>query len=148
MERTMAAILRETAEEVGLAIGESSVERVSMRLRHSIIENPDQWISAVDSEQIPASGNMISHIGTRTTPPFAPLRFCNRFMHAHMPPGSPEPELLDVGSEFDELVWMSADDAIKIWESGDMLTAPPIVTLLRDVAESLKNNQQNITCCN
>ena len=142
---TMAAILRETAEEVGLAIGESSVERVSMRLRHSIIENPDQWANAVDSNQIPASGNMISHIGTRTTPPFAPLRFCNRFMHAHMPPGSPEPELLDVGSEFDELVWMSADDAIKTWESGNMLTAPPIVTLLRDVAESLKNNQQNIS---
>ena len=36
----MATILRETAEEVGLAIGESSVEKVSMKLRHSIIENP------------------------------------------------------------------------------------------------------------
>ncbi|MFL2976658.1 MAG: MBL fold metallo-hydrolase [Candidatus Thalassarchaeaceae archaeon] len=140
----MAAILRETAEEVGLAIGESSVEKVSMKLRHSIIENPDQWINAVDSDLIPASNIMISHIGTRTTPPFAPLRFCNRFMHAHIPPGSPEPELLDIGSEFDELVWMSADDAIKTWESGNMLTAPPIVTLLRDVAESLSNNEQNI----
>ncbi len=142
---TMAAILRETAEEIGLAIGKSTVERVSMKLRHSIIEDPEQWTKAVDSHEIPGSIEMISHIGTRTTPPFAPLRFCNRFMHAHIPPGSPEPELLDVGSEFDQLVWMSADDAINSWESGNMLTAPPIVTLLRDVSQSLNNNQQNIT---
>ncbi len=140
----MATILRETAEEVGLAIGESSVEKVSMKLRHSIIENPEEWIKAVDSNLIPASNTMISHISTRTTPPFAPLRFCNRFMHTHLPPGSPEPELLDIGSEFDELVWMSADDAINSWEAGNMLTAPPIVTLLRDVAESLNQNNQDI----
>ena len=141
---TISAILRETAEEVGLAIGDSTVERVSMKLRHSIIENPMQWTHAVESEQIPASDRMISHIGTRTTPPFAPLRFCNRFMHAHLPPGSPEPELLDIGSEFDQLVWMSPDEAIESWEYGNMLTAPPIVTLLRDVVDSLNNNQQNI----
>ena len=65
-------------------------------------------------------------------------------MHAHLPPGSPEPELLDIGSEFDELVWMSADDAIDSWEAGNMLTAPPIVTLLRDVARSLDENNQDI----
>ena len=141
---TMAAILRETAEEVGLAIGDTTVERVSMKLRHSIIESPENWATAVNSHQIPASNKMIRHIGTRTTPPFAPLRFCNRFMHAHIPPGSPEPELLDIGSEFDELLWISPNDAISIWEAGNMLTAPPIVTLLRDVAKSLNNNNQDI----
>ena len=49
---TMAAILRETAEEVGLAIGESSVERVSMPLRHAIIENPAEWCNSVKSQTI------------------------------------------------------------------------------------------------
>tara|TARA_B100001996_G_scaffold364508_1_gene333575 strand:- start:1026 stop:2573 length:1548 start_codon:yes stop_codon:yes gene_type:complete len=141
---TFAAILRETAEEVGLAIGESTVERVSMPFRHSIMENPSKWVTAVNSLSIPASHLQISHIGTRTTPPFAPLRFCNQFMHAHLPPGSPDAELLDVGSEFDALVWMTPEKAILSWESGEMLTAPPIVTLLRDVADSLKENNQDI----
>jgi len=141
---TLAAILRETAEEVGLAIGKSTVERVSMEKRHAILENPEEWSNAVKSQTIPASHENIRHICTRTTPPFAPLRFHNRFMHAHLPPGSPDAELLDIGSEFDRLTWMSPEEAILSWESGKMLTAPPIVTLLRDVLKALNNNDQDI----
>ena len=38
------AILRETAEEVGLAIGEGEIERVPMALRHAIIEDSKAWV--------------------------------------------------------------------------------------------------------
>ena len=138
------AILRETAEEVGLAIGEGEIERVPMALRHAIIEDSKAWVEAVERGVIPASTSGISHIGTRTTPPFSPLRFRNRFMHVHLNDGAPEPELLDIGSEFDELRWMHPADAVKIWKKGDMLTAPPIVTLLRDVADALEANNDDI----
>ena len=50
-----AAILRETAEEVGLAIGDGEIERVSMTLRHAIIEDPTAWTTAVTKGVIPAS---------------------------------------------------------------------------------------------
>lgn len=139
-----AAILRETAEEVGLAIGDGKTERVPMALRHAIIEDSKAWVEAVQRGVIPASTSGISHIGTRTTPPFSPLRFRNRFMHVHLNDGAPEPELLDIGSEFDELRWMHPADAVKIWKKGDMLTAPPIVTLLRDVADALEANNDDI----
>jgi len=139
-----AAILRETAEEVGLAIGDGEIERVSMALRHMIIEDSSAWTSAVEEGVIPASPAEITHIGTRTTPPFSPLRFRNRFMHVHLNDGSPEPELLDIGSEFDELRWMHPAEAVKVWKTGNMLTAPPIVTLLRDVAEALEANDDDI----
>ena len=138
------AILRETAEEVGLAIGDGGIERVPMALRHAIIEDSKAWVEAVQRGVIPASTSGISHIGTRTTPPFSPLRFRNRFMHVHLNDGAPEPELLDIGSEFDELRWMHPADAVKIWKKGDMLTAPPIVTLLRDVADALEANNDDI----
>ena len=138
------AILRETAEEVGLAIGDGKTERVPMALRHAIIEDSKAWVEAVQRGVIPASTSGISHIGTRTTPPFSPLRFRNRFMHVHLNDGAPEPELLDIGSEFDELRWMHPADAVKIWKKGDMLTAPPIVTLLRDVADALEANNDDI----
>ena len=138
------AILRETAEEVGLAIGEGGIERVPMALRHAIIEDSKAWVEAVERGVIPASTSGISHIGTRTTPPFSPLRFRNRFMHVHLNDGAPEPELLDIGSEFDELRWMHPADAVKVWKKGDMLTAPPIVTLLRDVADALEANNDDI----
>lgn len=138
------AILRETAEEVGLAIGDGEIERVPMALRHAIIEDSKAWVEAVERGVIPASTSGISHIGTRTTPPFSPLRFRNRFMHVHLNDGAPEPELLDIGSEFDELRWMHPADAVKIWKKGDMLTAPPIVTLLRDVADALEANNDDI----
>ncbi|MEC8979013.1 MAG: MBL fold metallo-hydrolase [Candidatus Thermoplasmatota archaeon] len=138
------AILRETAEEVGLAIGEGEIERVPMALRHAIIEDSKAWVEAVERGVIPASTSGISHIGTRTTPPFSPLRFRNRFMHVHLNDGAPEPELLDIGSEFDELRWMHPADAVNIWKKGDMLTAPPIVTLLRDVADALEANNDDI----
>jgi len=139
-----AAILRETAEEVGLAIGDEGIERVPMALRHAIIEDSKAWVEAVEGGVIPASTSGIKHIGTRTTPPFSPLRFRNRFMHVHLNDGAPEPELLDIGSEFDELRWMHPADAVKIWKKGNMLTAPPIVTLLRDVAHALAVNNDNI----
>ncbi len=138
------AILRETAEEVGLAIGDGGIERVPMALRHAIIEDSKAWVEAVQRGVIPASTSGISHIGTRTTPPFSPLRFRNRFMHVHLNDGAPEPELLDIGSEFDELRWMHPADAVKVWKKGDMLTAPPIVTLLRDVADALEANNDDI----
>ena len=139
-----AAILRETAEEVGLAIDDGKIERVPMALRHAIIEDSNAWIEAVENGVIPASPRGITHIGTRTTPPFAPLRFKNRFMHVHLNDGAPDPELLDIGSEFDELLWMHPADAVKVWKSGNMLTAPPIVTLLRDVAHALEVNDDDI----
>ncbi|MFL2979067.1 MAG: MBL fold metallo-hydrolase [Candidatus Thalassarchaeaceae archaeon] len=139
-----AAILRETAEEVGLAIGDGEIERVSMTLRHAIIEDPTAWTTAVTKGVIPASPVKITHIGTRTTPPFSPLRFRNRFMHVHLNDGAPEPELLDIGSEFDELQWMHPAEAVNVWKTGNMLTAPPIITLLRDVAESLEVNNNDI----
>ena len=65
-------------------------------------------------------------------------------MHVHLNDGAPEPELLDIGSEFDELRWMHPAEAVNVWKSGNMLTAPPIITLLRDVAHALEVNDDDI----
>ncbi len=136
-----AALLREVAEEVGWTIGEDGFDEVTQEQRRSILEDGGEWLAGVKGGEFACNPSGLSHIATRTTPPFAPLRFENIFWHLQAPPGSPDPTLLDHRSEFDELRWMRPADALASWTRFEMAIAPPIVTLLRDFEAALDSTR-------
>lgn len=70
--------------------------------------------------------------GRWLTPPFAPLRFDNRFFLLEHPPGAPEPAVPD---EAIEAGWVEPAHALRRWREGEVIAAPPILHVLRVLAE-------------
>ncbi|MEM7166571.1 MAG: MBL fold metallo-hydrolase [Planctomycetota bacterium] len=68
-----------------------------------------------------------------TTPPFAPVRYATRFLHAELPAGQepqPQPGEL-VGGRF----W-DPSEALAAWRRGEMRIVPPVLLLLELLQES------------
>ncbi|MCP3963816.1 MAG: MBL fold metallo-hydrolase [bacterium] len=72
--------------------------------------------------------------GRWLTPPLAPMRFDNRFFLLEWSrEQTPQPDLM--GSELDHGEWIRPEYALERWLSGEVLTAPPILHILRVLAE-------------
>jgi endoribonuclease LACTB2 len=72
--------------------------------------------------------------GRWRTPPFAPLRFDNRFFLLAWPPDeAAQPEV--VAGELESGAWVDPAAAWESWRRGDALAAPPILHLLRVLAD-------------
>lgn len=101
-----ACALRELAEETGLR-----VERDG----------------AFDASRLTFAGRWL-------TPPLGPLRFDNRFFLLEWPEGEPQQPLVTPG-ELESGEWIAPAAAHARWERGEVLAAPPILHLLRVLAE-------------
>ena len=82
----------------------------------------------------------LDYVGTLITPPFSAVRFDTAFFTAVAPPG--QTPTVQVG-ELDAGEWLSADAALRVWEQGRSLLAPPTISLLetirgRPIAELLR----------
>jgi ribonuclease/clavin/mitogillin len=72
--------------------------------------------------------------GRWMTPPFAPLRFDNRFFLLEWPAGATlQPSL--AGRELVEGEWLPPADGYRRWQRFEVLAAPPILHLLKVLAE-------------
>ncbi|MEM9555742.1 MAG: MBL fold metallo-hydrolase [Acidobacteriota bacterium] len=85
--------------------------------------------------------------GRWLTPPFAPMRFDNRFALLHWPAERPDPVLLaddDVpgprGAELDRGAWTTSEDALDAWRRGEVTAAPPILHILRVLGDAGPKN--------
>jgi glyoxylase-like metal-dependent hydrolase (beta-lactamase superfamily II)/8-oxo-dGTP pyrophosphatase MutT (NUDIX family) len=81
-----------------------------------------------------ADASRLVYAGRWLTPPFAPLRFDNRFFLLEWPAAEPvQPEVLP--GELEGGAWIDARTAWETWRSGDALAAPPILHLLTVLSE-------------
>jgi ribonuclease/clavin/mitogillin len=72
--------------------------------------------------------------GRWQTPPFAPVRFDNRFFLLEWPADEAmQPEVLP--GELESGAWIAAGAAWQAWHRGEVLAAPPILHILRVLAE-------------
>jgi len=144
MRPAAAALLREVVEEIGWAVGEYGISMVSQKQRTLVLEESDGWLNAVKAEKLGCDSSGLSHIATRTTPPFAPLRFENVFWHLHVSTIETEPILLEHRSEFDEAMWIEPAAALTAWRDDGLQLPPPIVTLLRDFDSALMATNHDV----
>jgi glyoxylase-like metal-dependent hydrolase (beta-lactamase superfamily II)/8-oxo-dGTP pyrophosphatase MutT (NUDIX family) len=80
-----------------------------------------------------ADASRLVYAGRWLTPPFAPLRFDNRFFLLEWPRGEAiQPEVLP--GELVTGTWIDPTAAWESWHRGDVLAAPPILHLLRVLA--------------
>lgn len=132
----VAATLRELAEETGLLLTASGAVRPAdpafddARLalaakQTTLAELANRFGVALDASPLVFAGRWL-------TPPFAPIRFDNRFFLLEHPEGFPEPA---DSTEAIAAEWLRPADALERWHSGDVIAAPPILHLLRVLAE-------------
>jgi endoribonuclease LACTB2 len=81
-----------------------------------------------------ADASRLVYAGRWLTPPFAPLRFDNRFFLLGWPAGEAvQPEVLP--GELEAGAWVEPAAAWQSWHLGDVLAAPPILHLLQVLGE-------------
>jgi len=74
------------------------------------------------------------YAGRWTTPPFTPLRFDNRFFLLEWPrEEAVQPTVLP--GELSHGEWIAPSEALARWQRGEVLAAPPILHVLRVLAE-------------
>jgi ribonuclease/clavin/mitogillin len=81
-----------------------------------------------------ADASRLVYAGRWLTPPFAPLRFDNRFFLLEWPAGEAvQPEVLP--GELEAGAWVEPAAAWQSWRLGDVLAAPPILHFLQVLGE-------------
>lgn len=145
----LTATFRELFEETGLLpVAEGATGAAPERLeearrdlvakRTSFPETLGRLARRGSTRDSPAEGGLVLDAsrlvfaGRWLTPPFAPLRFDNRFFLLEHRPGEPEPSVPD---EADEAGWIEPREALELWRRGEVIAAPPILHLLRVLAD-------------
>ena len=147
--------LRELFEETGLFLqaddaasdvtaspGASREDRIRLLRKEVPFAELTERHGAVDASRLVFAGRWL-------TPPFVPMRFDNRFFLLQWPEGA-DPELADesedgVRSEHDRSEWIRPSQALARWRESGLLAAPPILHVLRVLAEESTTKKGAIT---
>jgi glyoxylase-like metal-dependent hydrolase (beta-lactamase superfamily II)/8-oxo-dGTP pyrophosphatase MutT (NUDIX family) len=128
-----AAALRELFEEAGLLLLRDGRVADPERLRTELLARRASLSAALAAAGAALDAGRLAFAGRWLTPPFSPLRFDNRFFLAEWRPEDGEPSIAP--PESDEGRWIAPADAFAELARGSALAAPPIVHLLRVLAE-------------
>lgn len=132
--------LRELFEEVGLlpllpsapALEAGRREEVRRQLLTDRLAFPEA-LRRLDLEPIHLDAGRLIFAGRWMTPPFMPVRFDNRFFLLEVEADA-EPEV--DGGELVEGEWIEPHQGLAAWEAGEVITSPPILHILRVLAET------------
>jgi endoribonuclease LACTB2 len=135
--------LRELFEETGLlptttppsaaAVDWLAAERVKLLGGTSAFGPIVRGLLELHGLTVTAAGLVFG--GRWLTPPFMPMRFDNRFFLLEVPADAAlQPSIIE--GELTEGAWLSPTEAFARWERGDVLAAPPILHILKVLAES------------
>jgi len=126
-----AAALRELFEETGVWLGERRPADLTAARRHWLEANgPSEAVSGAAAW----SADSLVFAGRWLTPPFSPLRFDNRFFLLEWPATEmTQPEVVE--GELESGEWIEAKQAVELWLCGEVLLAPPVLHILRVLAE-------------
>ena len=138
----LACGLRELFEETGLLLTTSPDDLDGETLapaRRRLLEKEIDFPSLVAAEGWDLDARELVFAGRWMTPPLAPLRFDNRFFLLEWPASRPrQPEILE--GELDHGEWIRPHRALERWRSSEIIAAPPILHILRVLAEEGPDN--------
>ena len=133
----VACALRELFEETGLLLCSAEDEwhleewtaALNDRLAAGVRFGP-----AVEELDIRLDASRLVYAGRWLTPPLGPLRFDNRFFLLEWS-NDREAQPFAASSESAEVEWIRPEEALERWGRGEVIAAPPILHLLRVLAE-------------
>jgi len=136
---TVACILREMSEELGLAPSGNGVVQLDEEARLEIINDKAHWLPLAQSGAFKVDRSGLKVLSHRITPPFGPVQFDNAFLHLHAGAYTDVPAIdLEPQTEFTEVMWATPADIIERWSRHEIKVAPPVVTLLMEIERTLE----------
>ena len=143
--KTIACILREMSEELGLVPAPTSLIAIPSEARLAIVSDKKNWLPMAQNNAFPVSRENIKVFSHRITPPFGPVQFDNAFLHYHAGSSQDVPEIdLEPQTEFTEIMWAKPVEILSKWRSYEMKVAPPVVTLLMEIERTLDRFDRNM----
>lgn len=125
---------RELFEETGILLG-AGTDAASLEVfRARCLSRAVDFGAALGERGWSLDASRLAFAGRWLTPPFGAIRFDNRFFLAEWRPEDGEPTIVPPESERGE--WIEPAHALERLERGEMLAAPPILHLLRVLAEA------------
>lgn len=140
----LACAIRELFEETGVLLAEellpgratgpvASAGRLD-EVRRQLVAGERRFPEVVDDLGLTPDASRLVFAGRWLTPPLGPLRFDNRFFLLEWPRRAAlQPAV--VPGEIAEGEWVEPAEAAERWRAGEVITAPPILHLLRVLAE-------------
>jgi glyoxylase-like metal-dependent hydrolase (beta-lactamase superfamily II)/8-oxo-dGTP pyrophosphatase MutT (NUDIX family) len=132
-----ACALRELFEETGVLVAETESPEELRPLAAALearLADGDRFGHALDAEGVTLDLEQLVYAGRWLTPPLGPMRFDTRFFLLEWQADrTPQPRA--ASSESAEVEWVRPADALDRWRRGEVIAAPPILHLLRVLAE-------------
>ncbi|MDA8018435.1 MAG: MBL fold metallo-hydrolase [Thermoanaerobaculia bacterium] len=139
--------LRELFEETGLLLTERPAPASESREARVHLLRKELSFAELTRRHGRAVASRLVFAGRWLTPPFAPMRFDNRFFLLEWPRDAPDPEPVDdsvegLRSEHDLSEWVRPEDALRRWQQTGLLAAPPILHVMRVLADEGSPTEQ------
>lgn len=138
----VACALRELFEETGVLVvkessgGDSVISRADRLTegRRQLESREISLASLLDALHLELDSRRLVYAGRWLTPPLGPIRFDNRFFLVEWPKElAMQPQIF--GGEAESGEWIVAAAALERWQRGEIVTAPPILHILRVLSE-------------
>ncbi|MEM8934601.1 MAG: MBL fold metallo-hydrolase, partial [Acidobacteriota bacterium] len=126
----VAATLRELFEETGLLLVDGAPPTDVLAARRRLLAKEVDFGDLLGALDRRPDASALVAAGRWLTPPFAPMRFDNRFFLLEWAADRPVQPSLE-GGELDRGEWIEPHAALGRWFDGEVMTAPPILHLLR-----------------
>jgi ribonuclease/clavin/mitogillin len=131
----VACALRELFEETGILLSTPAVDPEELpELRRALLAGERTFADILKALDVKLAASPLVYAGRWVTPPFAPVRFDNRFFLLEWPADtSAQPEVVE--GELEHGAWILAAEAWEAWRRGSVLAAPPILHFLEVLAQ-------------
>jgi glyoxylase-like metal-dependent hydrolase (beta-lactamase superfamily II)/8-oxo-dGTP pyrophosphatase MutT (NUDIX family) len=138
----VAGALRELLEETGLLLaadldgGAVAADTLAIleRAQGALLEKTSDLQSILTEHDWRLDASSLVYAGRWLTPPLGPLRFDNRFFLLEWPAERSQQPVVHPGeAELGE--WVRPGDGLRRWQSGEIVTAPPILHILEVLNE-------------
>lgn len=142
LQRFIVCAARETFEEVGVLLvrnGDKLTRGQRASLHDDLVSGRSTFGEILDDWGLWLDAEDFQYTGFWTTPKFSPVRFKTRFFIAECPPKqTPYPAI----SELQNIEFITPNDALKLWEQGDILISPPVLVSLQELSKIKDQNSK------
>jgi endoribonuclease LACTB2 len=130
-----ACALRELFEETGILLSTPDVDPEDLpELRSDLLAGEITFADVLKILEVRLDASPLVYAGRWVTPPFAPVRFGNRFFLLEWPPDTAAEPAVHEG-ELEHGSWILPAEAWEAWRRGDVLAAPPILHILEVLSQ-------------